>query len=156
MGYLFHHMTRLRSSDKDLLVYILGTVFFVSGTAFYFNQIPLFACMVLGIFYSNLTRKQEKIYVLLLSTEKPLFIVFLILIGAFWKLNFTWEVGVLVGVMLVMEVLLHTLPVPLLGKILKFPIQLPHIFGNCLLSSGGVGVAFAVSLELTYPIHSTR
>ena len=152
MGYLFHLMTRRRPTEKDLLVYILGTVFFVSGTAFYFNLIPLFACMVLGIFYSNLTRKHGKIYSLLLSTEKPLFIVFLILIGAFWELNFTWQVAALVLVMLVLEILLHTLPMPVLGKALKFPLHLPHIFGNCLLSSGGIGVAFAVSLKLTYPV----
>ncbi len=152
MGFLFYHMTRMRHSEKDLLVYILGAVFFVSGTAFYFNLIPLFACMVLGIFYSNLTRKHAKIYTLLLSTEKPLFIVFLILIGAFWELNFSWEVGVLVTVMLAMELILHILPMPLLEKILKFPVSLPHIFGNCLLSSGGLGVAFAVSLKLNYPV----
>ncbi len=152
MGYLFYYTTQRKPSDKDLLVYILGTVFFVSGTAFYFDLIPLFTCMVMGIFYSNLTRNHEKIYPLLLSTEKPIFIVFLILIGAFWELNFTWEVGALVGVMLALEVLLHTLPMPVLGKIFKFPFHLPHIFGNCLLSSGGVGIAFAISLKLTYPV----
>ncbi len=152
MGYFFYYITRNKPSDKDLLVSILGMVFFVSGTAFYFNLIPLFACMLLGVFYSNLTRNHEKIYPLLLSTEKPLFIVFLILIGAFWELNLTWEMAALVVLLLALEVILHTLPMPLLEKITKFPFSLPPSFGACLLSSGGMGVAFAVSIKLTYPI----
>jgi len=152
IGYFFYYMTCRKVNDQDLLVYILGTVFFVSGTAFYFDLIPLFACMIMGIFYSNLTRNHERIYPLLLSTEKPLFIVFLILIGAFWELRFTWELGALVLLMLLLRLILYVLPVPFLSKILKFPLELPSFFGTILLSSGGIGVAFAVSLKLTYPV----
>ena len=81
MGWLFHFLSGKRIADQDLLIYMLGLVFFISGAGFTFNFSPLYMGMVLGITFSNLTRKHERFYPLLLSTEKPLYIIFLILIG---------------------------------------------------------------------------
>jgi hypothetical protein len=40
--------------------------------------------------------------------------------------------------------------------LLKFPLPLPHLFGFSFLSFGGLGVAFAVSLKLAYPMELTE
>lgn len=155
LGYLFHLLTAKKTSEQDLLVYLLGLVFFLSGAAFYFNLLPLYVCMVMGITFSNLTRIHEKIYPLLFSTEKPLYLVLLILIGALWKFNMSIEIGVLTLLMLALRVCGFVLPLPLFGKMLRFPIPLPFSFGLGFLSSGGVGIALAVSLKLAYPIPLT-
>jgi len=152
MGVLFHFLTKKRTTDEDLLVYLLGLVFFVSGTTFYFNLPPLYTCMVLGITFSNLTRRQEKLYPLLLSTEKSLYIVFLILIGALWDLRWDYRVAVLVVLLIAVRVISYTLPLPFFKKILGFPSPLPAGFGLCFLSSGGIGIAYAVSFKLAYPL----
>jgi hypothetical protein len=155
IGYLFHHLTKKKTSQEQMLVYLLGLVFFVSGAAFYFNLPSLYVSMVMGITYSNLTRIHEKLYPLLLSTEKPLYIIFLILIGALWEVNLDYKIAVLVGLMVVLRVLTYALSLPLSRAVLRFPFHLPMRFGLSFLSSGGVGVAFAVSLKLAYPIPLT-
>lgn len=152
LGYVFHVLTKRRTEAQDLLVYLLGLVFFVSGAAFYFNLPPLFMGMVLGITYSNLTRMQEKLYPLLLSTENPLFITFLILIGALWDLRLSTEMGVLVALLIILQLISYCLPLPVMQRILRWEAPLPAVFGLCFLSPGGIGVAFAVSLTLTHPV----
>ncbi len=155
VGYLFHFLTKKKTSEEQKLVFLLGLVFFVSGAAFYFNLPPLYLCMVMGITYSNRTKIHEKLYPLLLSTEKPLYIIFLILIGALWEVKLDYRVVLLVGLMIILRVLAYILPLPLFRTALNFPLHLPMRYGFCFLSSGGVGVAFAVSLKLAYPLPVT-
>jgi len=156
LGYLFHKLTARRVTEQDLLVYLLGMVFFVSGAAFYFNLIPLYVCMVLGIVYSNLTRRHERIYPILLASEKPLYIVLLILVGALWEIDFNLRIAALVLLLLVLRTAGHMLSPPLLGRLLKFPFRLPLTFGLSMMSAGGLGVAFAVSIFIAYPMELTN
>jgi hypothetical protein len=151
VAYVFHFLTIKKTSEHDLLVYLLGMVFFASGTAAYFNLPSLYVCMVMGITFSNLTRIQEKLYPLILSTEKPFYIIFLILIGALWEFNLDYKVALLVAVLLILRVAGYSFPLPPFGKLLRFSFPLPAIFGLCFLSSGGIAVAFIVSLKLIYP-----
>jgi Kef-type K+ transport system membrane component KefB len=155
IGFLFHFLTKKRAPEEQMLVYLLGLVFFVSGAAFYFNLPPLYLSMVLGITFSNLTRRHEKLYPLLLSTEKPLYIIFLILIGALWEVNLDYRVGILIALLVVLRAIAYALPLPLFKVVLDFPLRLPARFGLSFLSSGGIGVAFAVSLKLAYPLPMT-
>jgi len=151
IAYVFHFLTIKKTSEHDLLVYLLGLVFFASGTAAYFNLPSLYVCMVLGITFSNLTRIQEKLYPLILSTEKPFYIIFLILIGALWEFNLDYKIALLVVILLILRVVGYSFPLRPLGKILRFSFPLPALFGLCFLSSGGIAVAFIVSLKLIYP-----
>ena len=155
VGHLFHRLSKKKTSEEQMLVYLLGLVFFVSGAAFYFNFPPLYLCMVMGITYSNLTKIHEKLYPLLISTEKPLYVIFLILIGALWEVNFDYRVAILVGLIVIIRMIAYVLPLPLLRVVLDFPVHLPKRFGLCFLSSGGIGVAFAVSMKLAYPLPLT-
>jgi Kef-type K+ transport system membrane component KefB len=155
IGFLFHLLTKKRSSEEQMLVYLLGLVFFVSGAAFYFNLPPVYLSMVLGITFSNLTKTHEKLYPLLLSTEKPLYIILLILVGALWDMDLDYRVGVFVGLMVILRIITYALPLPFFKTVLHFPLRLPTRFGFCFLSSGGIGVAFAVSMKLVYPLQLT-
>ena len=152
IGFLFYILTKKKNQEQDLLVFLLGLVFFVSGAALYFNLPPLYLGMVLGVTFTNLTKIQEKLYPLLLSTEKPLFIVFLLLIGALWDFNIDSNISLLVVVLVVLRVIGYTLSLPIMGSLLRFPFRLSPAFGLSFLSSGGIGVAFAVSLKLAYPL----
>lgn len=155
LGVLFFSLTKKKTPDEDLLVLLLGFVFFVSGAAFYFNFPPLYAGMVLGITFSNLTRLHEKIYPLLFSTEKTLYVIFLLLIGAFWELRLDARTAVLAAVLITVRVVGQMLPLPAARRILRFPLVLPAHFGLSFLSTGGVGVAFAVSIKMSFPLPLT-
>lgn len=150
LAYLFYLLTNIKTPGQDVLVYLLGFVFFVSGAAFYFNMPPLYVSMVMGITYSNLTKIHDKLYPLLLSAEKPLYIVFLILIGALWEFELDLSIALLILVFLCARVLGYILPLTSFRLLLKFSFPLPHLFGFSFLSFGGIGVAFAVSLKLAY------
>jgi hypothetical protein len=150
MGSLFHLLSRKRIREPDLLVIMLGLVFFVSGAAFSFNFAPLYTGMVMGITFSNLTRRHERIYPLLLSTEKPLYIIFLVLIGALWQFRINIEIILLVLILVVLRLAAYTLPLPVFQRLLRFPLRLPEVFGLCFLSTGGIGIAFAVSIKLGF------
>jgi hypothetical protein len=154
-GYIFHFLTKKKAHEQDLLVYLLGVVFFVSGTALYFNLSPLFMSMVVGITYSNLTKINEKLYPLLLSTEKPLYIVFLVLIGGLWDMRLGYQVIILVILLFVLRWISFSLPIPIFTRILRFPFVLPPRFGLSFLSLGGIGIAFAISLKLVFPMELT-
>jgi len=152
IGLLFHYLIARRASEHDLLVCLLGLVFFVSGAASYFNLPSLYICMIMGITFSNLTKIQEKFYPLLLSTEKPFYIIFLVLIGALWEISFNYKIALLIIFLLFLRVLGHSLPLKPLGRVLQFSFPLPAIFGLFFLSSGGIAVAFVVSLKMIYPL----
>jgi hypothetical protein len=152
LGYLFYLLTKKKAPEQDVLVYLLGFIFFVSGAAFYFNMSPLYVSMIMGITFSNLTRIQEKLYPILLSAEKPLYIVFLILIGALWEFKFDLTIALLILAFLSSRALGYVLPLRSFRFLLRFPFPLPHLFGFTFLSFGGIGVAFAVSLKLAYQI----
>ena len=156
MGLLFHKLTTKRVSESDLLVYLLGMVFFVSGAAFYFNLIPLYMCMILGLVYSNLTRRHERIYPVLLATEKPLYLVLLILVGALWEFTFNGRIALLVLLLLGLRIVLHSFFAPVVSRLLRLSFPLPLSFGLSLVSAGGLGVAFAVSITVAYPMELTR
>ena len=149
-GYLFHLLSRKRIGESDLLVYMLGLIFFVSGAAFSFNFSPLYTGMVMGITFSNLTRRHEKIYPLLLAAEKPLYIIFLVLIGSLWQFRINIEIVLLVLILFILRLVAYTLPLPVFQRLLRFPLPLPEAFGLCFMSTGGVGIAFAVSIKLGF------
>ena len=152
LGYVFHLLTKKRVSEEDLFVFILSFVFFASGASLYFNLPPLFLCMLMGIIFSNLSQVQEKIYPLLFASEKPIYIVFLILIGALWNLDFDYRIALLTGLLFVLKLAAFSLFLPPLGAVLNFPFKLPFRFGFCFLSPGGIAVALAVSVKLAYPL----
>lgn len=154
-GIVFHFLTKTKSSEQEILVYLLGLVFFIAGAAFYFNVSPLYSAMVMGIVYSNLSRIHEKLYPLLLSTEKPVYIIFLILIGALWDFRLDWNIPILVVIFILVRIIGSTLTLPLCRFILRYPHPLPPVYGLSFLSFGGIGVAAAVSLKLAYPMELT-
>ena len=154
-GILFHLLTRKKATDQDLLVYLLGFIFFASGAAFYFNVPPLYIGMVLGLTYSNLSKTHEDFYPLLFSTEKPLYITFLILIGTLWEFHLDFPTAMIILVLLLTRILAFTLPLPFFRRVLRFSFSLPPRFGLSFLSSGGIGVAFAVSVVLSFPMPLT-
>jgi len=155
LGYVFHLLTKRRVGEQDLFVFLLSFVFFAAGASLYFNLPPLFVGMLLGLIFTNLTRAQERIYPLLFASEKPIYIIFLILIGALWDLNFDYRIALLTGLLFVLKLAAFSLSLRPLKATLNFPFKLPARFGFCFLSPGGIAVALAVNIKIIYDMPLT-
>ena len=81
--------------------------------------------------------------------------IFLLLIGALWEFNLDYKIALLVVLTFLLRVISYTGSLPVMGRLLSFPFALSPAFGLSFLSSGGIGVAFAVSLKLIYPLPLT-
>ncbi len=90
MGFLLHLLTRIRCSEEELLVFVVGMVVFSSGIALYCKLSPLFTNALMGLVATNLPGSKERIFNLLVRLEKPFYIVFLILAGAIWRPGSPW------------------------------------------------------------------
>ena len=82
-------LVRRRGTDELALV-IIGMTVLTSGAAVQIGFSPLPANFFLGICLVNLTREKEKIFGLLMSIEKPIYLVLLIFLGAQWRLPGFW------------------------------------------------------------------
>ena len=90
MGFLLHGLTRMRCSEEELMVFVIGTVLFSSGIALYFKLSPLFINAIMGMLIANLPGSKDRIFGLLVRLERPFYIVFLILAGAIWRPGSAW------------------------------------------------------------------
>jgi Kef-type K+ transport system membrane component KefB len=85
LGFLLHLLTRVRCTDEELTLFVIGTVVFAGGVATYLRLSPLFVGMVLGTVATNLPGSKLRIQNLLTRLEKPLYLIFLVLAGAIWR-----------------------------------------------------------------------
>jgi len=70
-----------RKQESELSLVVIGMAVFTSGAAMVLNFSPLFANFLLGVCIVNLTRDKERIFNLLVSVEKPVYLILLIFLG---------------------------------------------------------------------------
>jgi hypothetical protein len=90
MGFLMNLLTRVRCSEEELLIFVVGIVLFSSGIALYFKLSPLFINAVMGMLVANIPGSKDRIFRLLVMLEKPFYLVFLVLAGAVWRPGSAW------------------------------------------------------------------
>jgi hypothetical protein len=86
LGFLFYLLPRDRLSENEQLVILLGFGFFSAGIGSVLQVSPLFLNMVCGIFLANTLKKNDQFYIVLFHTEKPIYVIMLILSGLMFKL----------------------------------------------------------------------
>ena len=80
---------------------------------------------------------------------------YLILIGSLWDIFPGSNVFFLVALLVTLQILVHMLPFPLFHKIFGFEHPLSPRFGLSFMTSGGLGIAFAVTLTMIRPTRNT-
>ncbi len=155
LSIIFHTLARKINDPKELLALLLGTIFFASGTASYFNLSPIFVSMLFAFIFTRLTKLHEKIYPIFISTEKPFYIIFLILIGALWNITLNLKVILLIFIFVITRIISYSFSLPILNKFLKFSFPLPPIYGLSFLSQGGIAIAMAINFKQIYSLPLT-
>lgn len=81
---LFNLFLAQRRNKNELSLVLIGMVVLTSGAASTLQFSPLLANFLMGIFMVNTTREKERIFSLLVNIEKPVYLLLLVFIGAYW------------------------------------------------------------------------
>lgn len=81
MGFILVLLTMQRVTRDERMLVIMGTVIFVGGICYFLSLSALYTAMIMGIVAGNFSRRRVRMFEQLLTMEKTLYIVFLIVIG---------------------------------------------------------------------------
>ena len=148
VGLLVVALTAYRLKDDEMLLIVMGAITFSGGLALYLSLSPLLVNLIAGVIVANLARGRARagIRTVLLRGEHSIYIIFLILVGAGWRIESGWILA-----LLPVYVLVRTLG-KTLGGFVSVRLFLPGSrvlsgLGLGLLSHGGMAVAIVVNLH---------
>lgn len=88
VGVLIFAMIRVPTSDPEFLAIVIGGIAFASGLAGYLLLSPIVICFVAGVLVTNFPNDQRSsVFRILAHLERPLHLVFLIVVGAVWDVG---------------------------------------------------------------------
>jgi len=116
MGGLAALLLRLVKPGAETTLALLGTVLFASGMASYLRLSPMVVGAMAGALLINLSgSRREEVRTALLSMERPIYLVFLIIAGAYWRPG-EWEGWALAAVFIPARLAAKWLAVRLLRR----------------------------------------
>ena len=143
-GFLLHLLTRVRCSDEELLIFVLGMAVFSGGIALSFKLSPLFVNTLMGLVVANLPGSRNRIFNLLARLEKPFYVVFLILAGAIWRPGSPWGLA-LAALYLGLRLIGKFSGGYLAARTAPESTRPPLTVGLGLISQGGIAIAMVMN-----------
>ncbi len=123
-------------TDKDsVLLILIGFIILISETCAILGISPLIMGFLIGIYLSNFSQWKEFIFIALFQDEKPLYILFLLILGLTFGLSFQVEVLRLALSAIIVSIAVKQLVL----KTGMLPISKTNSI--YFISSGGLGVA---------------
>jgi len=148
-GFLFLWFTRRKPQQDELVLFLLGLVVFAAGTAFYLGLSPLFVTVTVGAVVANFSPLRRRIYSLLQAWEQPIYVILLVLAGALLDFS-TWAIVPLAIAYLVVRMAAKLAGGFLITRALPGASFAPPTLGLGLVPQGGISLAMAISITLTY------
>jgi Kef-type K+ transport system membrane component KefB len=143
-----------RRGTDELALIIIAMVVLTSGAAAMIGFSPLLANFFMGIILVNLTREKEKIFHLLASIEKPVYLALLIFLGAGWHLPDFWIALPAVAYWFVRAVG-KTAGAMAGVRLLPALKDYPGFIGLGLMEQGGLAVAILFDFKQRFPLAQT-
>ncbi len=137
-------------SNEENLALFVGYLVFISGIAFYLSLSPLFLSLLTGIFLANTLAPDDKIYSLLHATEKPFYVILLIVSGLWWNPE-SVGIWVIAPLVVIARLLLKKESVDLFSSWFLKDEPLPKGVGLGLCGQGALALAIGLNYLLTYP-----
>lgn len=146
---IFLWLVRTRPEAEELVLFLLGIAALASGAALQLQLSPLFVCATMGAVIANLSRESQRVFTALQKWEKPIYVILLLLAGALLRFPTWWVVplGVAYGMIRAVGKLTGG---ALLASTVPLSFRPPRRLGLGLLPQGGISLAMAASLVLTY------
>jgi hypothetical protein len=87
-GLFMYLLLRIVSGRSELIAVVVGTIVFAAGFAGVIRLSPVVVCFVMGLMVTNAPGlPREELTAILVRLERPLYFVFLLIVGALWKVG---------------------------------------------------------------------
>jgi Kef-type K+ transport system membrane component KefB len=136
--------------EKELILVVIGMTMLTSGLASTVKFSPLLTNFFVGFWLVNLSKNKERIYQILMTVEKPAYLLLLVFIGVCVRLDSIWLVFLALVYCLYRvfgKFLAGFLVTCLNPKFKKYPRQL----GFGLLAQGGLSMAIFLDFQHIFP-----
>jgi hypothetical protein len=149
MGLLLLMLFRTRLGEEDKVLIVIGLVLFGGGMTYLLGISPLLVHLVAGAVLANFSLKSEETFQLLMRIERPLYLIFLMIAGAYLRIG-----GPLVLLLAGAYVLIRALSQGVSGAVFLGRVfqdaehPRTRALGWGLLSQAGLAVALAVHFHL--------
>jgi len=92
MGLVFLYIVFIAShrDESELALVVIAMAVLTSGVASILHFSPLVANFFVGFCLVNLCRRKERLFKILVGIEKPVYLLLLVFLGAYWKLDSLW------------------------------------------------------------------
>jgi len=148
-GIIFLWLTRRRPSNEELTLFLMGTCAFAAAAALRLHVSPLFVCVIMGAVVANLSPAHRRVFTAVQGWEKPIYVILLLLAGALLDLS-NWLVWPLAGVYVLGRAFSKVVGTWLAVRIVRPGMRTPQSLGTGLLPQGGISIALALSVLLTF------
>lgn len=149
LGILFHFFTTPKASSNENTMIAVGMVVLSSGIAAYLHLSALFINLIVGAVLCNFSERQDRFYRLLISAEKPLYGILLIIAGALWYVS--WIMFAFAAIFILFRVAAKTTGCWVALKPYRGIMSYPARLGPALLAQGGMALAIALDYRFLAP-----
>ena len=149
-GVILIILSRTRFTTSEYMVFVLGTILFCGGLAFQLQALPLVSGFVCGIVTANLCRHRLRALSIVVRSEKTIYIILLLLIGAIMELGTSYPLF-LIGLYFLVRIAGKMVGVYSSTRIFKPRYPVPATLGLSLIAEGGLAAAIVLDVSLLYP-----
>jgi len=143
-------LSNTKFSKQEFVVFLIGIILFTGGLAIKTGNSPLVIGFVCGIVYANLSKHRLRALASLVHSERAIYIIMLIIIGAGWTLILD-NILIIACVYFVIRVIAKVIGTYTATRVFKSDFDVPVASGLGLLSEGGFTVAIIINFSLLYP-----
>ena len=152
--FLFTLFLKKRLSESELILVVISMAIVTSGAASVLNFSPLLANFFVGFSLVNLSREKERIYRILFTVEKPVYLLLLLFLGVGWQIDSVWIFFLAAGYW-VWRSLGKIMAGFLVTEVIPGLRRHPHHLGFGLLDQGGLPLAILLDFWQSFPCDTT-
>ncbi len=147
---VFIILSKAKFSQQEFIVFIIGAVLLGGGLAVKTNNSPLLIGFIGGVLTANFCRHRLRALETMVHSEKAIYIIMLLIIGAGWNLRFSF-ILIITGIYFAFRITAKVLGIFTATRLFKFDFPIPSTAGLGLLSEGGFAMAIIISFSIFYP-----
>lgn len=146
---IFVWLTRPRPGTEELVLFVLGMSALAGGATLQLQVSPLFVSVLMGAVVANIHPDRMRVFNVLERWEKAVYLLLLLLAGAFLRFPTLWILP-LAALYVLVRMAAKVGSAAGVVRLLPLPFAAPRRLGLGLLPQGGISLAMAVSVVLTY------